>query len=225
MSAPQPVRDSLPGQLWTFEGPEGSGKTTQIQRLEARLAGLGIAPLRTREPGGTPAAEAFRQLLLKPPGPDFEPLTDSSELLLMLAGRSQHFEGKIAPALAQGRLVLCDRFVDSSLAYQGFGRGLDQDLIRRLNSLVCRGRAPDLTLVFDLPAEVGLARAGKDGFDRIEAAGQAFHQRVSAGYREIAAKEPERVRLVDASGTPDEVEANLWAILEPHLQKAVGEAP
>lgn len=204
------------GLFITFEGPEGAGKTTQIRRLAERLEERGIPHVVTREPGGTPLADRIRALLLDRENVS---MVAQTELLLMLAARSEHVANKIRPALEAGTLVLCDRFADSSVAYQGYGRGEDLDTLRRMNAYATGGLVPDLTLVCDLDVEEGLARAraGREGLDRIELAGLDFHRALRKGFLELVAQEPERVKKVDAGRAPDEVAASIWALVEPVL--------
>lgn len=186
-------------QFITLEGVEGAGKSTQKDALCRLLDANGIEFIETREPGGTPYAEAIRELLLN--HSDDSPCS-KTELLLMFAARAQHLETKILPALESGIWVVCDRFTDATFAYQGGGRQLPLDWIVTLESLVQEGRRPDLTLIFDVPVEIGLARAGRRGsLDRIESEDIAFFERVRAMYRLIAEKNPERVVTLDA--TPD----------------------
>jgi dTMP kinase len=186
-------------QFITLEGVEGAGKSTQKDALCRLLDANGIEFIETREPGGTPYAETIRELLLN--HSDDSPCS-KTELLLMFAARAQHLETKILPALESGIWVVCDRFTDATFAYQGGGRQLPLDWIVALESLVQEGRRPDLTLIFDVPVEIGLARAGRRGsLDRIESEDIAFFERVRAMYRLIAEKNPERVVTLDA--TPD----------------------
>ncbi len=186
-------------QFITLEGVEGAGKSTQKDALCRLLDANGIEFIETREPGGTPYAETIRELLLN--HSDDSPCS-KTELLLMFAARAQHLETKILPALESGIWVVCDRFTDATYAYQGGGRQLPLDWIVALESLVQEGRRPDLTLIFDVPVEIGLARAGRRGsLDRIESEDIAFFERVRAMYRLIAEKNPERVVTLDA--TPD----------------------
>ncbi|WP_176015256.1 dTMP kinase [Victivallis sp. Marseille-Q1083] len=190
------------GSFITFEGPEGAGKTLQIQLLQQSLMKRNIDCLVTREPGGTPLAEEMRRILKFHQGE--EPVFDTTELLLFSASRSQHVRFRIEPALAAGRVVLCDRFTDSTLAYQGYGRGLDLQWLRCLNDFATGGLRPDLTLLLDIAPEVSLERTGhraaaEAGRDRIENAGQAFHRRVRDGFLALAAAEPGRIRRVDGA--------------------------
>ena len=199
----------MPGLFITFEGGEGSGKTTQLKALLTHLRSTGRDAVETRDPGGTPIGKQIRGLLLDRENTRMGPAT---ELLLYEASRAQLVHEVIRPALAAGRIVLCDRFTDSTVAYQGYGRGLDLELIARLNALATEGLRPDLTFLLDLDPGVGLARATRrvterqERHDRIEAEVLAFHQRVRAGYRAIAAADSERVILLDASRGMSEIE-------------------
>lgn len=189
----------------TFEGIEGCGKSTQAQRLAERL---GSRALLTREPGGTPIGLAVRKVLLDPASRGMSPVT---ELLLYFADRAQHVAEVVRPALARGLVVLCDRHVESSLAYQGYGRRLPLGAIRALAELATGGLRPDTIVLFDVPVELGLARARERGAqDRLEAEVLEFHQRVSAGYEALVAQEPERWLRVDGSGPADAVFESLW---------------
>lgn len=199
------------GVFITFEGGEGSGKTTQIARLEARLRGQGVDVLRTREPGGSPQAEALRAEIVSGAPHRWSPL---AETLLINAARDSHLRETIRPALKRGMIVLCDRFIDSTRAYQGLAGGVDTQFISLLENHVVDGTRPDLTLIFDLDPEVGLARA-KSTENRFEQKAREFHRRLQAAYREIAKAEPERCKIIDASGTPDEVSAAVWTIVQP----------
>jgi dTMP kinase len=206
---------ATPGRFLTLEGIEGVGKSTQAARLSSTLAGLGIAHVLTREPGGTPLAEKIRELVLSPRA---EPLPNVAELLLMFAARAVHLANHIEPALSAGRWVLCDRFTDATYAYQGAGRGMSQDIIRTLETLVQGSRRPDLTLLLDVPAEVGLARsrqrdAGKVP-DRFERERAEFFERVRDGYLLRARAEPERMAVIDAAGSMEEVAAHITRALE-----------
>jgi dTMP kinase len=201
----------------SFEGPEGSGKSTQIHRLAAALAEQGHAVWTTREPGGTRAGETIRPILL---GPRAGPLSPWSEALLFTAARAQLVEEVIRPRLHRGELVLCDRYSDSTLAYQGYGRGIDLETLRRLQSEATGGLSPDLTLLLDLPVEAGLARIPRNAKDRLDRETIAFHQRVYGGYHEMAASEPDRWRQVDASRHPDEVASRVLELVLEALRSA-----
>ncbi len=200
------------GRLITFEGIEGCGKSTQAQMVSRRLRALGCAVVDTREPGGTPLGERVRDLLLDP---RLAP-TAVGELLLLEAARSQVVADVIAPALEAGAYVLSDRFADSSVAYQAGGRGIDRAVVERLNALACAGIVPDRTLVFDLDVELALSRARRRPSTtadnrRFEDEAIHFHRAVAAAYRDLAEREPHRVVLVDAAGTPEEVHARTLA--------------
>jgi len=201
------------GRFITFEGGEGCGKSTQVKRLKAALETEGVRVLLTREPGGTPLAEKIRGLLKDELA---DPPCDRSELLLFLAARAQLVKNVIRPALAEGTWVVSDRFSDSTVAYQGYGRGLDIGLIKAANAFACEDLAPDLTLLLDVEPAVSAARmrsreaATQTTADRIECAGDDFHARLRAGFLEMAAQEPNRIVRVDANGTPDEVWEQVW---------------
>ena len=183
----------------TFEGGEGCGKSSHMAWLTDVLESAGHTVLAVREPGSSPINEAIRVILLNPKNTEMAPLT---ELLLYEAARAQLVTETIRPALEAGHIVLCDRFFDSTTAYQGYGRGLDLDHIANLNLVATGGLIPDRTLVLDVPIEVGLSRASK-GLepDRLEQEDRAFHERVHEGFSAIAASEPDRVRMIDTSGT------------------------
>ena len=192
------------GVFVTFEGTEGVGKTTQIQRLSADLTVQRYSVIVTREPGGTEISEQIRLLLLDPENTAMESTT---ELLLYAASRAQHVLEKIIPALEAGKVVISDRFADASLAYQGYGRGLDLDLIRNLNRIATRGIVPDITFLLDLPVDIGLKRAGKrgQGFDRLEREKTEFYRRIRQGYLEIVDQEPSRIKVIPAEHNEDQV--------------------
>ena len=191
----------------TFEGPEGAGKSTQIKLLQEYLESLNFQVVVTREPGGTPLAEDFRNIVKHYQGE--EPLYPATELLLFEAARAQHTGYVIAPALAEGSIVLCDRFADSTEAYQGAGRSLDMKFLQDLNNFAMAECKPDLTLLFDLPVKVGMARARArvahiaDHNDRLEAEKMDFHERVRSSFLQIARREPERVKVLDATQSID----------------------
>ena len=197
------------GILITFEGMEGSGKTTHAALLADRLRGMGHDPLLTREPGGTPLGQRVREILLDPRTGELDPLT---ELLLFSAARRELVTQVTAPALAEGRIVLCDRYADSTRAYQGHGRGVDRDLIGRISSLVIAGATPARTLLFDLTPEEGLARAiGRNAREgghetRFENEKLEFHRRVRDGFLAIARAEPNRVTVIDAAAPVERVQ-------------------
>ena len=204
------------GTFITLEGGEGTGKSTQAARLVARLAARGIDVVHTREPGGSPGAEAIRALVLSG---DAGRWSARTELLLMFAARSDHLERTIRPALNAGRWVVCDRFADSSRAYQGAGGGVPTALIEALDRDVVATDQPDMTLIFDLPVEVGLERALERGAaeTRFESKGLEFHRRLRDGFLSISAQHPERCRLIDATGEPDAVTERVWRAIEPIL--------
>lgn len=193
----------------TFEGIEGAGKSTQKQIFCEWLAARDIPFIETREPGGTPYAEQIRNLLLDHPE---EPVAAKTELLLMFASRAQHLEQCILPALAHGQWVVCDRFTDATYAYQGGGRGLPLDWIETLERLVQGDRQPDLTLLLDVPVEVGLTRASRRGaLDRIESETVAFFARVRAHYLARARAHADRFVVLDATASPTQVSEAMWA--------------
>jgi dTMP kinase len=216
------------GFFLTLEGVEGSGKSTQQALLARRLRGAGLVVLEVREPGGTPLGESLRPLLLHAQG---APPAPPAELFLYLAGRAQLAAEVIGPALAGGQVVLCDRFADSTAAYQGHGRGMDLELIARLNRLATAGVWPDLTVLLDLDPAAGLARlagragagggaAGPGGLDRFEREALAFHRRVRDGYLALARAEPDRFLVVDAAQDPAAIAASLWPQVEARLGRA-----
>lgn len=201
----------MTGLFITLEGPEGAGKSTNREYLAERLRSHGVDVVLTREPGGTPLAERIRELLL---APSDETMDADTELLLVFAARAQHLAGVIRPALARGAVVLCDRFTDATYAYQGGGRGLSVERIAALEDFVQGDLRPDLTLVFDLPVEIGLSRAAARGrLDRFEQEGRAFFEAVRTTYLNRAAAAPERYRRVDAALPLDQVQASLDTLL------------
>jgi dTMP kinase len=215
----------MPGLFITFEGGEGSGKTTQLKALLVHLRAAGRGGVETRDPGGTHIGKQIRALLLDR---DNARMAPAAELLLYEASRAQLVHEVIRPALSAGRIVLCDRFTDSTVAYQGYGRGLDLELIARLNALATGGLRPDLTFLLDLDPAVGLLRATqrvaerRDRQDRIEAEVLTFHLQVRAGYRAIAAAEPERVTVLDASGGMAEIKEHIRRRVELLLRASSG---
>ncbi len=204
------------GRFITVEGGDGAGKTTQVGLLIAALGRAGISAQATREPGGTPAAEAIRRLLLEGEGEQWNAV---GEALLMVAARSDHVARLIAPALSQGIWIVSDRFANSTLAYQGYGRGLPLDRLAALNHFALNDFTPDLTLILDLPVETGLARAGARpaAADRFERLGRAFQERLRQGFLQIAADQPARCVVVDASGEPQTVHRLVLAAVERRL--------
>lgn len=204
-----------PGRFITLEGIEGAGKSTQRAVVEQTLREAGIDLVLTREPGGSPIAERLRDELLDSRNQGMHP---DAELLLMFAARAEHLHKTIEPALASGPWVLCDRFTDATYAYQGGGRQLSTDKIAQLEQLVQGERRPDLTLIFDLPVEVGLARArARSDPDRFESETLAFFERTRAAYLEIAHAHPERVRLINADQTLPEVSAAVRQVIQDYL--------
>ncbi|MBJ9978199.1 dTMP kinase [Pseudomonas sp. S75] len=210
----------MSGLFITLEGPEGAGKSTNREYLAARLREQGVNVVMTREPGGTPLAERIRELLLDPSD---EAMAVDTELLLMFAARAQHLAQVIRPALAAGAVVLCDRFTDATYAYQGGGRGLPLERIALLETFVQGELRPDLTLVFDLPVEVGLARAAARGrLDRFEQEGQGFFEAVRQAYLRRAAAAPERYRLLDAAQPLAAVQQAIDALVPAILERGRG---
>ncbi|MCK0155413.1 dTMP kinase [Alcanivorax sp. S6407] len=205
----------MSGRFITLEGGEGAGKSSNLEWLAEQLRAAGKTVLLTREPGGTPLAESIREVLL---APGAETMADDTELLLVFAARAQHLAEKIRPALARGEWVLCDRFVDATWAYQGAGRGLDQSAIAALEKLVVADHQPHMTILFDVPVEVGMARAGKRAaLDRIEQEDQAFFERIRHCYLERASEQPERFRVLDAAQPLEQVRGQLEPLIEEML--------
>ncbi len=213
------------GPFITFEGVEGSGKSTQIVLLANYLSAHGKSVTLTREPGGTSIGDQIRKILLDPANTSLDP---RAELLLYAAGRAQHLAEIIVPERAAGRIVLCDRFSDATLAYQGYGRGLDLGLIRSLDKIVTDGIRPDLTILLDIDVATGLARArgrnssvGLEGEARFENEHLSFHERVRQGYLDLARQEPDRFRIVDASPNPDLVQNKLRQLIDELLGSGI----
>lgn len=204
------------GSFITFEGGEGSGKSTQIETLRKVLEGRGHEVILTREPGGSPGAEEIRALLVTGEPSRWEPLT---EALLLASSRHEHVVRTIRPALARGAIVLCDRFYDSSMAYQGYAHGLGTDLIERITDIAVGETRPDLTLIFDMDVEVGLARAKArvDTEDRYEKMGLDFHSKLRAAYADIAAKNPDRCVIVDADQPIEAVGREVLEVITARL--------
>ncbi len=215
------MKENIPGKLIVFEGVEGSGKTTHLASTYQWLRSSHWAKqwpvLATRQPGGTALGVAIRQLLLEEE--EDYPLHDRAELLLYAADRAQHLAEIVKPQLDVGGIVLCDRYTDSTIAYQGYGRGLDQVLIENINFLATNGLESDLTIWLDVDVTIGLERARQRGkIDRMEKAEIAFHRRVQQGYQELAANFPATIKRVDASGSTEQIQQEIQAILSTYLQ-------
>lgn len=208
----------IQGRFISFEGTEGVGKTTAIEHLCTRLDSRGIDYLRTREPGGSPFAEHLRQILLDPA----TDINDDTELLLMFAARCDHMQQVILPALQAGRWVICDRFTDSTVAYQGFGRAHGDEAVRaKIDMLIAQfvPQLPELTLWLDLPVAEGMRRAGKrSAADRFEQQADAFFARVYEGFDTLARHYPERIQRIEASGSAEEVGARIWQAVQQRLE-------
>jgi dTMP kinase len=211
------------GLFITLEGGEGAGKSTQARRLKAFLEEQGREVILTREPGGTPEAEKIRDLLVQRDGGEWTPL---AECLLFFTARHMHAQKLIRPALAEGKIVICDRFTDSTRAYQGYGHGFDPETIEQVKTLALGDFEPDLTLIFDVPVDVGLARsfdqkmksAGRESTeDRFEKLDRAFHERLRQGFLDIASKNPQRCVVIDAAQTPEEIFARLVSVIQERL--------
>lgn len=200
----------------TLEGPDGSGKSTQAARLSQRLRDAGYDVLHTREPGGTPISQQVRQVLMDLKN---EAMSAETEFLLFSAARAQHVHQALRPQLERGGIVVCDRFYDSSFAYQGYGHGLPLDTIRAVTALATGGLRPDLTLLFDISPEAGLRRRqqGHQEWTRLDAMALAFHTRVRAGFHALAAAEPDRFVTIDADRPADAVAADVWAAVAGRL--------
>lgn len=200
------------GKFITFEGCDGCGKSTQLTLLSNYLTEQNIPHIFTREPGGGKISEAIREILLN--GKNTE-MTDECEALLYAAARVQHLADRVEPALQEGKLVICDRYVDSSLAYQAYARGLGEDFIKKINAFALQNYLPDVTVFIDLTPEAAfLRKCGADENDRLEQAGMAFHKKVYEGYDTLAKNEPERIARVDGNQTPNGIFENVLAILK-----------
>lgn len=212
--------DRRSGTFITFEGGEGTGKTTQIKRLAGHLRLLGLDVVTTREPGGAPGADSIRSLLVSGATDKWDPL---SECLLLFAARREHLVKTVWPAMEQGAYVLCDRFADSTMAYQGYGHYVPKSFIQRLYEVVVGDFAPDLTLILDMDVRVGLRRANTRNADtasredRFERMDLAFHERLRAGFLEIAQNAPERCAVIDADNTPEAIADQIRSVVDTRL--------
>lgn len=204
------------GLFVTFEGADGCGKTTQLNLLANYLRDMGYDVVITREPGAIGLGEKVREILLNYEGE----VSDRCESFLFLADRAQHIDMIVNPAVENGKIVLCDRHIDSSVAYQGYGRGLDIERINNLNMLATNGKRPDLTIIFDIDVETSMSRVGVEK-DRMESAGCEFFDRVRAGYLEIAKAEPQRVKVVDAMRSIEEIYVDVVKLFEGTIAKRV----
>ena len=206
------------GLFITFEGGEGCGKTTQIQKLTNSIKSISSTPfVVTREPGGDPSAELIRGLLVNGDAEKWRPATEG---LLISAARHEHVEQIIRPALAQNKLVMSDRFVDSTIVYQGIVGGVARNDIDAMNHIACGDIYPDVTIILDIDSQIGLARAKSRGAgeDRFEAKGLAYHEKVRAGFLDIAADDPSRCVVINANRTPDDIAEDIWQVVRPYLQ-------
>ncbi|MBL0160244.1 MAG: dTMP kinase [Bryobacterales bacterium] len=211
------------GLFLTFEGLDGCGKTTQLRLLAERLRAAGETVIQTVEPGGTSIGGAIRRILLDPAN---DHMGATAEMLLYFAARAQNIHEIVIPATARGEIVISDRWTDSTWAYQGFGRGLGVDVVRRLDEIACAGRKPDLTIWVDVDLETSLGRAKKRNedeaaADRMDAQSRAFYENVREGYRRLSEEEPQRVRRVDGRGTVEQVAQRVWAVFETLESKNV----
>ncbi len=204
----------------TFEGIDGSGKTTQMRLFGERLRAAGHPVIETAEPGGTVIGQQIRRILLDAANQDLRP---TSELLLYFASRAQNVEASILPALAAGKIVLCDRFTDSTLAYQGYARGLGAETVLTLDRIACRGLAPDLTVLIDLDPDTGMERtrarnaAGTARETRLDEESREFHRKVREAYLKLAHEHAERFRIIDGSGAAEEVAEKVWNEVAPYV--------
>lgn len=202
----------------TFEGPEGAGKTTVIQKIAERLAEENMDVLATREPGGIEIAEKIRSIILDP---EHTAMDERTEALLYAAARSQHYFEKVRPALDAGKMVICDRFIDSSLAYQGYARGIGVDEVLSINEFAIGKKLPDMTILFDLAPEVGLARIhahGEREVNRLDVESLAFHKKVREGYLQLVERYPKRIHVVNADQNIDRVVEDVWSLIYEAIQ-------
>ncbi|HWL13488.1 MAG TPA: dTMP kinase [Ureibacillus sp.] len=203
----------------TFEGPEGAGKTTILTRIAERLREQNIDVLATREPGGIEIAEKIREVILNPA---HTAMDERTEALLYAAARSQHFFEKVEPAMKQGKLVLCDRFIDSSLAYQGYARGIGMEEVLSINEFAIGKRIPDLTVLFDLNPAVGLARIhahNERELNRLDVESLSFHEKVREGYHEVVKLYPDRIKVVNADQSVENVVEDVWRLICESLEE------
>lgn len=206
----------MQGLFISMEGPDGAGKSTQIELLKSYLADKGYKVVITREPGGTTISEAIREVILNK---DYSEMCDNTELLLYAAARAQLVHEVIRPALEEGNAVICDRFVESSVVYQGIGRGLGIDTVYAVNEYALRGLRPQLTILLDLDAEEGLRRKKNQAeLDRMEAAGIEFHKKVAEGYRTLAERDPARIMRISATLPKEEIHAKIVEEIEKRIQ-------
>lgn len=203
------------GLFITFEGPDGSGKSTQIKFLHKHLDDLGLETIFTREPGGTAIGEKLRKIILDKNNSE---MSDMTEALLYAASRAQHVHELIKPALESGKIVICDRFIDSSIAYQGYGRNLGE-CVRTINELAIEGCMPDVTFLMDLPPEIGKSRLREGHEDRLELEKIEFHNKVFDGYKEIAKIYPQRFAIIDACRNKSEIKSDIIRIVDDLLEK------
>lgn len=204
----------------TFEGPEGSGKSTQLPELARYLESLNLPVVKTREPGGTAIGDQIREVLVSLDNTELHPRT---EILLFLAARAQLVEELIIPSLRQNKIILCDRYGDSTLAYQGYGHGLDLDTLRAMLEFATGGLKPDLTILLDIDVLTGLKRKKvKEEWNRLDAFELSFHERVREGYHILAGQEPERWKIVDATQKPEQVQNEIRALVLAALEKKIG---
>ncbi|MBU7007744.1 dTMP kinase [Phosphitispora fastidiosa] len=211
----------MKGIFITFEGPDGAGKTTQIKMLGLSLEQLNKSVVYTREPGGTSISEEIRGLLLDPRNKE---MVARTEALLYAAARAQHVEEVIRPAIEKGQIVLCDRYTDSTIAYQGFGRGIDIGFLNELNAMAVAGVVPDLTLIFDLDPDIGIGRinekrivAAGEEKDRIEQENMEFHRKVRQGFRDLALSEPQRCKIINAGRDPETIHSEVVRLVKEVL--------
>lgn len=203
----------------TFEGPEGAGKTTILNRIAERLREQNIDVLATREPGGIEIAEKIREVILNPANTAMD---ERTEALLYAAARSQHFFEKVEPAMKQGKLVLCDRFIDSSLAYQGYARGIGMDEVLSINEFAIGKHMPNLTILFDLNPAVGLARIhahNERELNRLDVESLSFHEKVRKGYHEVVKRYPDRIKVVNADQSVEKVVEDVWHLVSKSLEE------